>query len=357
MAIQTIEILRNYMTCEDPAVRNKYWNLLDSFYHKSEGKILVSIDETPTEITLNFTDGNSLTANESVTLAKLPEAVAISYVKGLQDALNNKVDKVPGKGLSDENFSLIEKQKLAGLSNYVKPNSENISYINGLQEALDGKVDAVDGMGLSSNDFTDELKAKLDGLPQRAEMIIDSGGNYNNLELTGNIVHFTNTNAQAIITGIQPTKYKTVYFVNKSGFVNQVNRLDSNSSAENQIDTPSNMSVIGIEGAARFDYIDSIQKWQLTTLFATKLMPEHREIQEAGVVVVNPGGASETKGMIELETFRDAQSTTMSKAELNTAYPDAVKGFEVICNQINTIYKKTEDTGEWKPITMGNNVV
>jgi hypothetical protein len=357
MAIQTIEILRNYMTCEDPAVKNKYWNLLESFYHKSEGKILASIEETQTEITLNFTDGNSLTSNESVTLAKLPEAVAISYVTGLQDALNNKVDKVPGKGLSDENFSLIEKQKLASLINYVKPNSENISYINGLQEALDNKVDAVEGLGLPSNDFTNALKQKLDGLPQRAEMIIDSGGNYNNLELTGNILHFTNTNAQAIITGFDSSVYKTIYIVNKSDFVNQVNRLDSNSSPANQVDTPSDMAVIGIEGAARFDYIDSIQKWQLTTLFATKLMPEHRAIQEAGVVVVNPGGASETKEMIELETFRDAQATVMTKAELNTAYPNAVKGFEVICNQINIIYKKTESIGEWKPITMGNNVV
>lgn len=41
------------------------------------------------------------------------------YQKEEVDALlNNKVDKVSGKGLSDQNYTLAEKNKLAGLSNY-----------------------------------------------------------------------------------------------------------------------------------------------------------------------------------------------------------------------------------------------
>ena len=58
MATQTLEILRNYMTCEDEAVRNKYYNLLDSFWHKYNGEILVKIVETTEQIELQFTGNN-----------------------------------------------------------------------------------------------------------------------------------------------------------------------------------------------------------------------------------------------------------------------------------------------------------
>ena len=57
-----------------------------------------------------------------------------------QTALNTKVDKVAGKQLSTEDYTTADKTKLSGLSNYTKPASEPISYITGLQTALDSKV-------------------------------------------------------------------------------------------------------------------------------------------------------------------------------------------------------------------------
>ena len=57
----------------------------------------------------------------------------------LQQRVDNKVDKVTGKQLSDENFTLIEKTKLSTLQNYQKPLNEPIDYIEGLQIALDSK--------------------------------------------------------------------------------------------------------------------------------------------------------------------------------------------------------------------------
>ena len=57
-----------------------------------------------------------------------------------QTALNTKVDKVAGKQLSTEDYTTEDKTKLSGLSNYTKPASEPISYITGLQTALDSKV-------------------------------------------------------------------------------------------------------------------------------------------------------------------------------------------------------------------------
>jgi hypothetical protein len=48
-------------------------------------------------------------------------------------------------------------------------NSHPIEAITGLQDALDGKVDAVEGKGLSTEDYTTEEKEKLDGIEAGAE--------------------------------------------------------------------------------------------------------------------------------------------------------------------------------------------
>ena len=164
-----------------------------------------------------------------------------------QTALNNKVDKVEGKGLSTEDYTTAEKQKLAGLSNYndtevkaditklqsnvgtlqsdVSTAKENISTlqedvtgiegnvstltqsvstldttveglnttvegletdvtelqgtvldvkgtVGTLQTNLNNKVDKVQGKGLSTNDFTNAYKTKLDGLNNYNDTII-----------------------------------------------------------------------------------------------------------------------------------------------------------------------------------------
>lgn len=45
---------------------------------------------------------------------------------------------------------------------------ENSDSISNLTNALNNKVDKVDGKGLTSNDFTDTLKTKLDGIAENA---------------------------------------------------------------------------------------------------------------------------------------------------------------------------------------------
>lgn len=155
MAIQSIEILRSYMTCEDPAVKNKYYNILESFWHKSEGDILTRITEDETSIRLDFTSG------KYTVIKKLPTSVEISFVTNLQEALDGKVDKVPGKQLSSNDFTNELRVKLETLENYVHPEYHQISEVQNLQEALDGKVDKEAGKELSSNDYTDAEKSKL----------------------------------------------------------------------------------------------------------------------------------------------------------------------------------------------------
>lgn len=70
-------------------------------------------------------------------------------VPKITDLETNKVDKVAGKGLSTNDYTTTEKNKLAGIP--VDTAAQ-----------LSGKVDKVTGKGLSTNDFSNEYKAKID---------------------------------------------------------------------------------------------------------------------------------------------------------------------------------------------------
>jgi hypothetical protein len=121
-----------------------------------------------------------------------------------QTALNDKVDKITGKGLSTNDYTTAEKDKLNGIQSraqvnpqiYADKNNRNIfgykldndagalitlyddgspdggtiavplasaaqGAIQSLSNALAGKVDAEDGKGLSTNDYTTAEKNKL----------------------------------------------------------------------------------------------------------------------------------------------------------------------------------------------------
>lgn len=97
---------------------------------------------------------------------------------GLQNLADSKVSKVLGKNLSDQNFSGNEKAKLAGMAPNATANesdaflldrvnhtgTQSISTIENLPDELDSKVDKVTGYGLSEENFTTAEKNKLSGL-------------------------------------------------------------------------------------------------------------------------------------------------------------------------------------------------
>ena len=80
---------------------------------------------------------------------------AIEDVTGLQDALDDKVDAVAGKGLSEEDYTSAEKTKLAGVAAGATANdtdanllnranhtgTQAISTVTGLQDELDSKLE------------------------------------------------------------------------------------------------------------------------------------------------------------------------------------------------------------------------
>ena len=104
----------------------------------------------------------------------------------LTSEIGKKVDAVDGKSLVDDNLII----KLGDLANIKTVSSGELtisedgelsitavdaSKVTGLSGALNGKVDKVEGKGLSANDFTDELLSKLTG--------IEAGAQVNDLEV------------------------------------------------------------------------------------------------------------------------------------------------------------------------------
>ena len=111
------------------------------------------------------------------------------FAATMTTALSNKVDKVVGKGLSTNDFTTLDKDKLAGIETnanfYVHPAQHPASIIvedasrrfvtdlektklenvpTNISDVLNNKVDKVVGMGLSTNDYTTTEKDKLASL-------------------------------------------------------------------------------------------------------------------------------------------------------------------------------------------------
>ena len=108
-----------------------------------------------------------------------------AQVRGIEKGLENKVDKVTGKGLSTNDYTDAEKKKVKdtadalgkkvdkvegkGLSTNDYTNEEK-KKVQGATDELKNKVDRVDGKGLSTNDYTDSDKQKLEGIEEGAEV-------------------------------------------------------------------------------------------------------------------------------------------------------------------------------------------
>lgn len=119
------------------------------------------------------------------------------YLTEHQD-ISGKVDKVAGKGLSTEDYTTEDKNKLAGLSNYDD---------TALHTAVAGKVDKEFGKGLSTNDFTTALRNKLMGIEAGAQANVKADWNAESGD------------AQILNKPTIPTK--TSELTNDSGFLTQ----------------------------------------------------------------------------------------------------------------------------------------
>lgn len=106
----------------------------------------------------------------------------------LNTMLASKVDKVSGKGLSTNDYTTAEKNKLAGIATGATKTTVDATFsststnpvqnkvisaaIDDIGTQLDTKVDKVSGKGLSANDYTTAEKNKLSGIATGANKTV-----------------------------------------------------------------------------------------------------------------------------------------------------------------------------------------
>ena len=137
---------------------------------------------TPRTISLSGDASGSTSFDGSANTTIVVEVVddshnhVISNVDGLQTSLDGKVDKVFGKQLSDENYTLVEKNKLAGVAVEATKNATDaqlrdrathtgvqpIASVEGLQDALGGKVVNTDPRLSDAREWTASIVAQAE---------------------------------------------------------------------------------------------------------------------------------------------------------------------------------------------------
>lgn len=157
---------------------------------KVDGSRLITASEATKLESLVLGDGGQV---------EISGKVNASNVEGLDGLLATKVDKVTGMGLSTNDYTTNEKNKLAGIeaganktvvdtalsntsTNPVQNKVVNTAIANlntlvgdtsvssQISNAIANKVDKVDGKGLSTNDYTTDEKNKLTGIASGAEV-------------------------------------------------------------------------------------------------------------------------------------------------------------------------------------------
>ena len=228
---------------------------LDTKVDKIEGKGLSTNDYTDedkqalADATQNISDLQTSVGNinkESLGLGNVDNTSDLDkpISTATQAALDTKVDKVEGKGLSTNDYTNEEKQKVAdaaaahvdayhvptlnadegaskivvgtvtsgktvvgyidvptkaslGLGNVDNTSDLDKPISTATQTALDTKVDKEDGKGLSSNDYTDEEKTKLASIANGAQVNVIEG-----VKVNGSAVSLTDKVADITV----PTK-------------------------------------------------------------------------------------------------------------------------------------------------------
>ena len=205
-----------------------------------------------------------------------------------QKITNTFVKKDGTKVLSTNDYTTTEKTKLSGIEEganktvvdtVLNSTSTNPVQNNVINSALNNKVDKITGKGLSTNDLTDDLLTKLNNTATKVEEIATVGGEPNIIEtvkVNGTILTVTNksvnvevptnnnqlTNGAGYITGIDNNDvtdalgFTPYNATNPNGYINaiEVGRIldDRNFQTSAQVN-----SIIDGKGYQTADQVDT----------------------------------------------------------------------------------------------------
>ena len=174
-----------------------------------------------------------------------------------QTALETKVDKVTGKGLSANDYTSAEKSKLAAITGTNTGDQDLSGYAS--TAALAGKVDKVTGKELSSNDYSTAEKNKLAAI---------TGTNTGDQDLSGYAT-------AAALAGKANTADVTTALATKAtasevttGLAGKVDKVTGKELSTNDYSTAEKNKLAGITGTNTGD--QDLSGYATTTQLATK---------------------------------------------------------------------------------------
>ncbi len=152
-----------------------------------------------------------------------------SALAAITQELSNKVDKALGMGLSANDYTTIEKNKLSSLFNY-----DDTQVYTDIYSIADTKVDKLVGYGLSKNDYTDIDKAKvflLKSLAYEDTLDYNSSLLINKPTIPTLLSNLQDDNTHRLVTDVQIDTWN-----NKSNFTGSYNDLSDKPTIPDAID-------------------------------------------------------------------------------------------------------------------------
>lgn len=381
--------LKNWFKTDLFPSQEQFWAWMDSFWHKGEKIPQSSIeglaqtlndiqDNAGVNIDAHLADEN---AHAELFDTKADADELQKYIPLAGNAVQNPVtgeiffqlsgQSVSKIGLTDHGWAIVNG------TFYVTPSGMYHKIANGNWVNIGTSADAINvGAALANTEFkgirgnryfgekyddfsftqkkyVDEKDAALETkLTNFTTQEILSGGNYNNLEVTADLLVFKNENAQAILNGVWGKK--DFHILNLSNtYEVKINHNSASVTGNGQpIKLPTASGNMGIKGTARILQTEGYGYFVADT-WGSLYRPEYKGLTKKVVQTVDESSNAGSMETTEFMVFRDAQTERMSKSELNTAYPDAKRPFQVVCNQLNLIYMKTDDNGNtWKSINL-----
>ena len=380
--------LQNSQPTDKPTIKNwfktgliptqeQFWAWMDSYWHKGESIPQSSIeglsqtltdiqDNAGVDIESHLTDEN---AHAALFGTKADVDELQKYIPLAGNAVQNPVTGEIFFSISGSPAKLTKTDHGIGLSSDPKYTVagalyHKIAHGNWVSvEAAEAQINV--GAALANTEFKGirgnrYFGAKYDDFSFTQKKYVDdklslfttqeilSGGNYNNLEVTADLLVFKNENAQAILNGVWGKK--DFHILNLSNtYEVKINHNSTSVTGNGQpIKLPTASGNMGIKGTARILQTAGYGYFVADT-WGSLYRPEYKDLTKTVVQTVDEFSKAGSMETTEFMVFRDAQSVAMSKADLNTAYPLAKRPFQVVCNVIKTMYLKVDDNNnDWK---------
>ncbi|MBX0290105.1 hypothetical protein K3G63_06625 [Hymenobacter sp. HSC-4F20] len=200
-------------TYDNTALQARVGAVEDGKVDKVTGKQLSTEDYTSTEKTKlaslkNYSEGTGISISAGGVISATgggsmgtgyDDTAIKSRVTAVETAVVTKVEQVPGKQLTDVNFSQADKAKLDSLQNSTATSYDDTALQARVTGVENGKVDKVAGKGLTDVNFTQADKAKLDSLQNTTD-----GATYDDTNLRNRVTAVENgklSNAPRTVTG------------------------------------------------------------------------------------------------------------------------------------------------------------